>query len=53
MVGVLLSLTRQAMAHLRATHDIQAAAVVVLRILPTCVFNKKDPIVLGVDVVDR
>lgn len=31
---------------------VQAVFPVVLRILPTCVFNKKDPIVLGVDVVE-
>ena len=24
----------------------------ILKILPTCIFNKKDPIVLGVDVVE-
>lgn len=23
-----------------------------LRILPTCIFNKKDPIVMGVDIVE-
>lgn len=30
----------------------QAVFPVVLRILPTCIFNKKDPIVMGVDVVE-
>jgi len=24
----------------------------ILKILPTCIFNKKDPIVLGVDVIE-
>ncbi|GIL53237.1 hypothetical protein Vafri_8897 [Volvox africanus] len=30
----------------------KAVFPVVLRILPTCIFNKKDPIVVGVDVVE-
>lgn len=31
---------------------LQAVFPVVMRILPTCVFNKKDPIVVGVDIVE-
>ena len=35
------------------THDLYlSAAALLLQILPTCVFNKKDPIVVGVDVVE-
>ena len=36
----------------QAAARLDAVFPVVLRIMPTCVFNKKDPIVLGVEVVE-
>ena len=50
-------LTRHTLAMQVKEHEQEAAKLdavfpCILRILPTCVFNKKDPIVVGADVVE-
>ena len=56
--GVWVFRVQRACSEPQVKEDEQAAARLeavfpcILKILPTCIFNKKDPIVLGVDVVE-
>ncbi len=44
--------TLQVKEHEQEAAKLEAVFPCILRILPTCVFNKKDPIVVGADVVE-
>ena len=47
-----LSLILQVKEHEQEAAKLEAVFPCILRILPTCVFNKKDPIVVGADIVE-
>ena len=42
----------QVKEHEQEAAKLEAVFPCILRILPTCVFNKKDPIVVGADIVE-
>ena len=44
--------TLQVKEHEQEAAKLEAVFPCILKILPTCVFNKKDPIVVGADVVE-
>ena len=44
--------TLQVKEHEQEAAKLDAVFPCILKILPTCVFNKKDPIVVGADVVE-